>query len=153
MTEKNWLEDYRVGETFLSPARTLTETDIVSFAALTGDWHPLHTDAEYARATPFGGRIAHGMLTLVIGSALVYRLGPHVTLPSSFIAFYGIDALRFVRPCRIGDTIRCRVTIAALEEKDGRRGIIVADNRILNQRDEDCIVYTTRALVGRRAAI
>lgn len=150
--EKGCFEDYRVGEVFVSPARTLTETDIVNFAGLTGDWHPVHTDAEYAATTVFGERIAHGLLTLCIGSALVYRLGPYVTLPRSFIAFYGIDTLRFVAPCRIGDTIRCRVEIRALEEKDPGRGIIVADNTIYNQRQEACVVYTTRALVGRKGA-
>ena len=70
--EKHWLEDYAVGETLVSPARTLTESDVHAFAALTGDWHPLHTDVPYASASPFGERIAHGMLVLVVGSALAF---------------------------------------------------------------------------------
>ena len=62
--EKLYFEDYTLGERFVSPARTITEADIINFASLTGDWHPLHTDVEYAKSTPFGERIAHGMLTL-----------------------------------------------------------------------------------------
>jgi acyl dehydratase len=85
--EKSYFEDYTVGEKFISPARTITETDITLFAAFTGDWHPLHTDVEFAKKTFFGERIAHGMLSLCVGSALIFRLGPYVALPKSFIAF------------------------------------------------------------------
>ena len=60
--EKDYFEDYTVGEVFVSPGRTITEADIVLFSAFTGDWHPLHTDVEYAAKTPFKERIAHGML-------------------------------------------------------------------------------------------
>lgn len=148
--EKLWFEDYHVGENLISPGRTITEADIVNFAGLTGDWHPLHTDAEYARTTPFGERVAHGMLTLCIGSALLFRLGQYAALPRSFIAFYGMDAIRFVGPVKIGDTIHCEMEVIALEEKDEQRGVIVARNRIQNQRGEDVVVYTTRALVGRK---
>lgn len=147
--EKSYFEDYHVGEKFVSPARTITESDIHAFASLTGDWHPVHTDVEFAKKTPFGGRIAHGMLTLCVGSALIFRLGQYVTLPKSFIAFYGMDSVRFVNPVMIGDTIRCEVEIIALEHKDEKRGIIVSRNAIKNQKDQDVCVYTTRALVGR----
>ena len=78
--DKEFLEDYEVGETLISPARTLTESDVTNFAGLTGDWHPLHTDAVYAAASPFGQRIVHGMLTFAIGSTLVLRLGPYAYL-------------------------------------------------------------------------
>ena len=77
--EKDYFEDYTVGEVFVSPGRTITETDIVLFSAFTGDWHPLHTDVEYAAKTPFKERIAHGMLGLVVGMALPFRLGPYVS--------------------------------------------------------------------------
>jgi len=83
-----YLDDYAVGERFISPARTITEADIVNFAGITGDWHPLHTDVEYAAQTPYRERIAHGMLTLSIGMALPFRLGGHSSfLPKSFIVF------------------------------------------------------------------
>ncbi len=147
--EKESFEDYKVGEKFISPGRTITEADIVMFAAFTGDWHPLHTNVDYAAKTPFGERIAHGMLTLCVGSALIFRLGAHVTLPKSFIAFYGMDKVRFTGAVKIGDTIRCETEVIELQEKDERRGVIVSQNNIKNQRGEDVVVYTTRALVGR----
>ena len=148
--EKLFFEDYAEGEQFKSPARTMTETDIVLFASLTGDWHPIHTNVEYAKKAFFGERIAHGMLTLCVGSALIFRLGPFVALPKSFIAFYGMDSVRFTGPVKIGDTIHCVVQVEKLEAKDDRTGVIVSKNFIRNQRDEDVVVYTTRALVGRK---
>ena len=79
-TEYLYLDDYKVGDRMVSPARTITESDIVNFAALTGDWHPLHTDVEYAARTPFKGRIAHGMLVLSIGlSVMTARKSRSVT--------------------------------------------------------------------------
>ena len=147
--EKESFEDYKVGEKFISPGRTITETDIVMFAAFTGDWHPLHTNVDYAAKTLFGERIAHGMLTLCVGSALIFRLGAYVALPKSFIAFYGMDKVRFTGAVKIGDTIRCETEIIELQEKDDKRGVIVSQNNIKNQRGEDVVLYTTRALVGR----
>lgn len=150
MEEKIYMEDYRIGEKFVSPARTITETDITMFAALTGDWHPLHTDAEFAKNYFFGERIAHGLLILSVGSSLIFRLGPNVALPKSFIAFYGMDSVRFVGAVKIGDTIHCEAEVVELKEKNTLHGVIVAKNSIKNQRNEDAVIYTTRALVGRR---
>ncbi|HOK07026.1 MAG TPA: MaoC/PaaZ C-terminal domain-containing protein [Syntrophales bacterium] len=150
--EKNYFEDYGVGEVFVSPGRTITETDIVLFSAFTGDWHQLHTNIEYAAKTPFKERIAHGMLGLTVGMALLFRLGPHVVLPKSFIAFYGMEGVRFTAPVKIGDTIHCEMTICGLEEKDGGRGIIEAHNAVKNQRGETVIVFTTKIIAGRRPA-
>ncbi|MGC1402119.1 MAG: MaoC/PaaZ C-terminal domain-containing protein, partial [Thermodesulfobacteriota bacterium] len=151
--DRDYFEDYTVGERLVSPGRTITETDLVLFSAFTGDWHPLHTNVEYAKNTPFGERIAHGMLTLCVGSALVFRLGAYVALPKSFIAFYGMDQVRFTGAVKVGDTIHCEVAVTELQEKDDHRGVIVARNAIKNQRNEDVVVYTTRALVGRRPRV
>jgi acyl dehydratase len=147
--EKRFLEDYGVGEKLVSPARTITEADIHAFASLTGDWHPLHTDAPYAAESPFGERIAHGMLVLAVGSALAFRLGPNVYLPSSFVAFYGMERVRFTRPVKIGDTLHLEAEVAALEPKDDVRGVLTWDNRVLNQRGEPCCVFVTKLLCGR----
>jgi len=150
--EKLYFEDYKEGEVFVSPGRTITETDIVMFSAFTGDWHELHTNVEYAAKTPFKERIAHGFLGLVVGSALMFRLGPYVMLPKSFIAFYGIESVRFTAPIKIGDTIHCVVKIKNLTAKDDKRGIIEHENVIKNQRGEDAIVYVTKIIVGRKPA-
>lgn len=147
--EKNYYEDYSVGETFISPARTMTEADIHSYASLTGDWHPIHTDIETAQKSPFGERIAHGMLTLSIGLALPFRLGLYVTAPKSFIAFYGIEYVKFTAPCKIGDTIHTEVEVVEMVEKDENRGVIVSENKIMNQHQEPVIIFKTRTLAGR----
>ena len=148
--EKLYFEDYKVGEVFVSPGRTITETDIVLFSAFTGDWHELHTNVEYAAKTPFKERIAHGFLGLVVGSALIFRLGPHVMLPRSFIAFYGMDYVRFTNPIKIGDTIHCEVTVKDMAEKDTKRGIIEHENVIKNQNGDQMIIYGTKIIVGRK---
>lgn len=148
--EKLYFEDYKVGEIFVSQGRTITETDIVLFAAFTGDWHPMHTDIEFAAKTPFKERIAHGMLGLTVGSALIFRLGHHVFLPRSFIAFYGMESVRFTAPIKIGDTIHCEVKVKSLTEKDDMRGIIEYENVIKNQRGEDAIVFISKLLAGRK---
>lgn len=149
--EYEYLDDYHVGEKFISPARTITETDIVSFAALTGDWHPLHTDVEYAAKTTYKERIAHGLLTLCLGAALPQRLGPYSSvLPRSFIAFYGIESLRFTAPVKIGDTIHCEVEIMAITHKSNEKGVLTRQSRIINQRGEQVVVYISKVLCGRK---
>ncbi len=151
MKEHLYLDDYEVGEKMLSPSRTITEADIVNFASLTGDWHPLHTDAEYAARTSFKGRIAHGMLTLNIGLALPFRLGPYSSyLPKSFIAFYGMDELRFPAPTRIGDTIRCEVEVVDISDKGPDKGILTIRNQIKNQRDETVASFVMKLFCGKR---
>jgi 3-hydroxybutyryl-CoA dehydratase len=147
--EKDYFDDYEVGEKIVSPGRTITEADIVMFASLTGDWHPLHTNTEYAKDTVFGERIAHGLLSLCVGNALMFRLGYNVNIPKSFIAFGGMDHVRFTGAVKIGDTIHCEFEVVELVVKDEKKGIIVARNAIKNQRGEDVVVYTTRAVAGR----
>jgi len=150
MQDREYFEDYTEGEVFVSPARTITEADIHAFAALTGDWHPLHTDVIYAAATPFKERIAHGMLVLAIGSALGFRLGQFQILPKSFIAFYGMEEVRFTAPTKIADTIHAEAKIVLLEAKDSKRGLITAHTEIVNQNAKPVCVYTTKVLCGRR---
>jgi acyl dehydratase len=149
--EYEYLDDYDVGEKFISPARTITETDIILFAGLTGDWHPLHTDVEYAKETPFKERIAHGMLTLSVGMVLPFRLGPYSSfLPRSFIAFYGMESVRFTGPTKIGDTIHCEVEVADITDKGIERGVLTTQNRIVNQRGELLVTYVIKVLCGKK---
>jgi len=99
MAEMKYFEDFNVGDRIVTRGRTITEADIVMFSALSGDWHPLHTDVEYAKQGPFKERIAHGFLVLSVASGL---------LPLSeiaIIAFYGMDKVRFIAPVRLLDTI------------------------------------------------
>lgn len=151
MKEHLFLDDYEIGETMISPARTVTEADIVNFAGFTGDWHPLHTDMEYAARTPFQGRIAHGMLTLSIGLSLPFRLGPYSSyLPKSFIAFYGMDEVRFTAPTRIGDTIHCEVNVIDITDKGKDKGVLTVRNLIKNQKNELLVSFVMKLFCGKR---
>ncbi len=141
-----YFEDYEVGQEIVTPARTVTEADITLFAALTGDWNPLHTDAEFAKKTIFKQRIAHGLLTLSIASGLVARTG---ILYGTVVAFYGIDKLRFTAPVYIGDTIKAIIKVLDKQEKE-LGGLITAEMRVVNQRDETVLYCTMKMLVKRR---
>jgi len=148
--ERNYYEDYDVGDVFKSPGRTVTETDIVLFSALTGDWHELHTNVEFARKSVFGERIAHGWLILSIGIPLLFRLGDNVLFPKSFIAFYGIEKLRFINPVKIGDTITCEAKVIKMEEKDLSKGLLTYEVKIKNQHDELVTLMIMKIIVGRK---
>ncbi|MBI2858491.1 MAG: MaoC family dehydratase N-terminal domain-containing protein, partial [Chloroflexi bacterium] len=132
--------------------RTVTESDIVSFCSLSGDWHPLHSDVEYAGKTVFGERIAHGWLVLSLGVSLAFRLGENIFLPKSFIANYGVDNLRFTKPVKIGDTIRGEWEVTDLSIKDQNRGILTYRYQVKNQRDEVVADMILKTLCGRRGS-
>ncbi len=150
--EKEYFEDYAVGERFRSSGRTITESDVVNFAGFSGDWHELHTNLDYAEKSTFGERIAHGMLVLSLGSALGLRIGNVVT-PKSFIAFYGMDRVRFVNPVKIGDTLYMELETIETNAKDDKRGVITTESHIVNQRGEDCCIYIAKMLCGRRTSL
>lgn len=143
-----YFEDYEVGERRETPGRTVTEADVINFAGLTGDWHPLHTDVTYAAETPFGERIAHGMLVLSAGFSLAFRLGQYEFLPQSFIAFAGMDNVRFTAPVKLGDTIHLEMEVHALEPVSGNRGIVIYRNEIVNQHGTPVCTFVSKILCG-----
>lgn len=143
-----FLEDFEVGTTFETPQRTVTEADVVAFAGLSGDYNPLHIDEEFAKAGPFGKRIAHGVLTLAVLTGLWDRLG---LLIGSVEAFYGIDKLRFTKPVFLGDTLRATVKVVDKRERDSN-GMITFSNEVVNQRGETVLVCDTKVVVRRKPA-
>ena len=148
--EKEYFEDYKIGEKFVTPARTITEADIVLFSAFSGDWHPIHTDSEYAKKTIFAERIAHGLLGLVVGSGLAFRLGSQGVLPKNFIAFYGMDNFRLTSPIKIGDTVHLEIEVIDLILKKEKRGIVHFRSKLINQRGEMVNVHESKILVASR---
>lgn len=144
-----YYEDFAVGQEHTTTARTISEADIVQFAALTGDWNQLHTDEEFARHTQYGGRIAHGLFGLALMEGLKYRLG-HVD--GTAIASLGWT-VKFARPIHIGDTVRVhfRITeVRATSKPD--RGIVTEAVQLLNQRDEIVTEAEHGLLMMRRPA-
>ncbi|MBI2859877.1 MAG: MaoC family dehydratase [Chloroflexi bacterium] len=114
---------YRVTHT-----RTITEADITKFAELSGDYNPVHMSDEYARKTFFGGRIAHGVISIALLSAAMAKLPGLVILMS--------HTSRFLKPVRIGDTITA-VAEAVQVRKD--KGIVTLKNTCTNQQGETVI--------------
>ena len=130
-----YFEEFEIGDRVESTGRTITEGDVVNFAALSGDWNLIHTDAEYCKTQMFGQRVAHGLLILSIASGLAVRLG---FMEDTVMAFRGLD-WKFVKPVFIGDTVRLRVTVE--ETKAMRRmggGLVNFKMEVLNQQDEVC---------------
>jgi acyl dehydratase len=128
-----YFEEFQVGDSVTTAARTVTEADIVAFAALSGDWTAIHVDKEYAATQMFGERIAHGLLGLSIASGLAVRLG---FIEGTVIAFMGLD-WKFRGPIKIGDTIHVKATVAETKAMPRLGGGIVTFNvELLNQRDE-----------------
>jgi 3-hydroxybutyryl-CoA dehydratase len=140
-------EDFEIGEESWTAGRTITETDIVNFAGITGDWNEIHTNAELAAKGPFKQRIAHGALVFSVATGLSVRLGQTA---DTVIAFYGLDRLRFVKPTFIGDTIRVRQKVEGKDERDERSGIVTMLNEVVNQRDEVVVSYIAKVLLKRR---
>ena len=142
-----YFEDFEPGEESLTAGRTVTETDIVNFAGITGDWNEIHTNKELAERGPFKQRIAHGALVFSIATGLSVRMGQTA---DTVIAFYGLDSLRFVKPTFIGDTIRVRQKVQEKSERDQKSGIVTMLNEVINQREEVVVSYTAKVLLKRR---
>ena len=108
LPQGRYFEDFKVGETIVTPARTVTEADVVAFAGLSGDYNSIHTDEAYARSSPFGARVAHGLLGLAIASGLAVRTG---IMEGTVLAFREVREWKFSHPVYIGDTIHVEITV------------------------------------------
>ncbi len=128
-----YFEEMEVGKELASQARTIAEADLVAFAGLTGDTNPMHTDAEYAKTTQFGERVAHGMLGLSYAIGFAWQLG---FMNGTVIAFTGLE-WKFKGPIKIGDTIHVVAKVKQTKAmKAAGGGFVVLEARVLNQRDE-----------------
>lgn len=142
-----YMDDVEEGQSWISSARTITEADIVNFAGISGDFNPIHMDHEYARNTPYGKPIAHGLLTLAVTSGLSINSPPIRTL-----AFVGIKDWQFLEPVFIGDTIHIRSTLLEKEVRGrGRRALLTWQCEVLNQQEKVLQRGITTTLVEGRA--
>ncbi len=143
-----YFEDYNIGDSATTAGRTITEADIVNFAALSGDWNAIHVDAEYAKSGMFGERIAHGLLGLSIASGLTVRLG---FMEETVIAWMNLE-WKFRGAIKIGDTIHVQAQVA--EKKLMPRlggGLVTFNMEVINQRNEACQKGTWTVLVKVKA--
>jgi 3-hydroxybutyryl-CoA dehydratase len=130
MTTGYYYEDYEVGQKLTTRARTITEADIVQFGSLTGDFNPMHFDAEYMKSHMIGQRIAHGLLTVSYAAGQAYQLG---FMEKTVLAFREMN-MKFSVPVFIGDTIHVEIEVKEL--KDARRmggGLVTFGIKIVKQ--------------------
>ncbi len=128
----------------------LKRTQIVQYAGASGDYNPLHTDEEYCKQTQFGTRVAHGVLTYLFASGLLFQLHLY---DDTLIAFLGFDKLRFTKPVKIGDTIHAKIRVTAKRETSRPdRGIVQRELLVYNQRDELVLEADQSFLIKRRPA-
>ena len=143
--EPLYYDDVQVGDTWQSGARTVTETDVVMFAGLTGDFNPLHVDDEFARESFYGQRIAHGLY----GTSLVAGLGSHSPLMRTE-AFVAIRDWYFLKPMFLGDTMHVHTEVLEKRESGRRRGTVVWKRQLINQKGEIVQSGLFESVVSRR---
>lgn len=139
MTPRKYGDDFKVGDEYRTAAITVTETHVVNWAGLTGDFYPLHMDREYAAKTQFGERLAHGPFIFALAVGLVAQAG---FAGDAAIAWLGVDGMRMLAPVKIGDTVHVEVRVKeARPTSNPRKGVQVWTYSVLNQRDETVLVF------------
>ena len=144
-------EDLQIGESLLTHRRTVGEADLINFGGISGDYFYMHFDDEAAKASPFGQRIAHGYFVLSAAAGLFVS-----PAPGPVLANYGLDALRFVKPVFIGDTIQARLTCKRKTDRNKKdaqghgQGVVAWDVEVSNQRGELVASYDILTLVAKR---
>lgn len=144
---RRYFEELAIGESLLTHRRTVSETDLVNFGCLSGDFFYMHFDEIAARESMFGKRIAHGYFVLSAAAGLFVS-----PAPGPVLANYGLDTLRFVKPVGIADTIRARLTCKRKTPKaqrpgEQRQGVVIWDVQVTNQDDQIVASYDILTLV------
>jgi oxepin-CoA hydrolase/3-oxo-5,6-dehydrosuberyl-CoA semialdehyde dehydrogenase len=147
---RKYFEELEVGETLLTHRRTVTESDVVNFAGISGDFFYAHMDDIAAKESLFERRVAHGYFVLSAAAGLFVD-----PAPGPVLANYGLEGLRFVKPVYIGDTIRVRLTCkqkTAKEDREGQipQGVVHWDVEVTNQEAEPVAIYTILTLVRQK---
>lgn len=138
-----YYDELSMGDRRIFRGVTITEAHVVTFAGVTGDNYVLHMDAEYAKTTPFGARVAHGLLVLSCGAGLI------PLEPGRLVAFLGMDGVRFHQPVFIGDTVHPEMEVLDKRDK-GDGGVVTLREQIVNQRGETVISAEITVLVAAK---
>ena len=145
-------QDLHVGLSFRSPTRTITETDVVMFAAMTGDYSELHTSQAFAEKTQYGRRVAHGLLGLAMGHGLMW---PRTNaLRDCAIAFLGISDWRFRGPIFLGDTIHVAYEVAEIRDSRSNPGQAIVTFEVeLRNESGDVLQHGRKALLVSKTTL
>ncbi len=139
-------DQFNLGDTFASQARTVTEADVVNFAGLSGDFNPLHTDEEFGRATPFGGRIAHGMLVAAMATGMANWTGVFEGTTIALIE----QVIQYKGAVKFGDTVHLELRVAEKKETSKPdRGVVVFETHVCNQ-DHTAVIEGKWTLMMKR---
>ncbi|WP_020201293.1 MaoC/PaaZ C-terminal domain-containing protein [Cupriavidus sp. WS] len=131
MSHSYYFEDFEVGQVFESTARTVTETDLTMFSMLSGDWNPIHADAEFAAQSRYGQRVVHGTLGIAMATGMMHQLG---IFERTVVAMMSLGTWRFVAPMLVGQTLHLRLGILEKEAGTSRRvGRINRSLQLLDQ--------------------
>ncbi len=148
MAQRRYGDDFNIGDIYHTPAITVTETHVVNWAGLTGDFYPLHMDKEYAAKTQFGERLVHGPLIFGLAVGLVSLAGFG---EDSVIAWLGADNMRMLLPVKIGDTIRVKVEVKEQSKtKSAHKGVQVWLYTVFNQHDEPVMSFDYKMMFHMR---
>ena len=145
-----YFEEFQPGQRIFTAARTITESDVVNFAGISGDFTQLHVDAEYSKTTPFGQRIAHGLLGLAIASGLATQTS---VMEGTVIAFREINEWKFSKPIFIGDTVHVELEVKetkAIPRLGG--GSVVIELDVKNQHNDTVMKGKWNVLFANRPA-
>jgi acyl dehydratase len=143
-----YFDDFEIGQEFLTAARTITLTDIVNFACLSGDFNEVHTNFEYCKTTPFGEPIAHGPLVYAVAAGLQYATGIN---DGTLLALLQIDGWRMLSPVKHGDTIRLHSTVLEKREaSSGDKGVVTFKRQCLKQDGTVAQEMTAKYLYRKR---
>ena len=146
MSEQRWFEDFKIGDRFESPSKTLNDAHFMFFSGMTGDNHPIHYDDEYAKGTRFGRRLAHGLMLTSMTAVGASTLSP--VIEHSIVAFLE-QTMRFLAPAFVGDTIKPRHEVIALERKRSA-GLLTLRVTLTNQRGETVLDGQHKYLIAYR---
>jgi len=148
MTQRKYGDDFKIGDLYRTARITVTETHIVNWAGLTGDFYPLHMDKVYAEATQFGERLVHGPMIFALAVGLVAQAGFG---EDSVIAWLGVDNLRMQAPVKIGDTI---TTVVEVKEQkptsNPKKGVQTWLYTVQNQRGETVMSFDYKMMFHMR---
>lgn len=150
MSHTLYFEDFTLGQVFESTGRTVTEADLTMFSMLSGDWNPIHADAEFASGTRYGQRVVHGALGIAMATGMLHQIG---VFERSAVAMMSLREWRFVAPMLIGQTLHLRMEIIAIEAGSSpRTGRIDRRLQLLDQSGAVIQDGVTDVLVLKRAA-
>jgi acyl dehydratase len=143
-----FFDEWVIGEEYMTPSRTITETDVVMFAAMSGDYNELHTSEEFMKNSQFGRRIVHGLLGLAISHGLLFRTG---LTEGTAIAFLGVESWKFEAPIFFGDTIRVKMKVTEKKPSKSKpdRGIVKLFMEVIKQ-DETVVQSGFKIIMIKR---